>query len=284
MTGFERAPAIFEDTLPEGTDDGDDNPKISYKLIANSTAPTEDLVNVGACSLLAPITGPLPFKLLINFAGEDDQTELVAEIRKEVMSNTLSSIHMVISCYFSSYDVPFQLTHERVILSIQVLTEQATSVSLRSFIDSSDGKNTVNLFFDPIKRPLSDSMTRQAVARMTSLDLHISIDQGHDTKITKSILPGLLDSMDSLVIHVLVSYLSQEIPLLFNSEYREYVNSQIPYHKLIAHDTVAVAERSKSDQLRDKIEEMPIVHDLSLDIVHREQTRGDRVAVDKPKE
>ncbi|KAH9469092.1 hypothetical protein Pst134EA_009617 [Puccinia striiformis f. sp. tritici] len=253
MTGFERAPAIFEDTLPEGTDDGDDNPKISYKLIANSTAPTEDLVNVGACSLLAPITGPLPFKLLINFAGEDDQTELVAEIRKEVMSNTLSSIHMV-------------------------LTEQATSVSLRSFIDSSDGKNTVNLFFDPIKRPLSDSMTRQAVARMTSLDLHISIDQGHDTKITKSILPGLLDSMDSLVIHVLVSYLSQEIPLLFNSEYREYVNSQIPYHKLIAHDTVAVAERSKSDQLRDKIEEMPIVHDLSLDIVHREQTRGDRVA------
>ncbi|POW00246.1 hypothetical protein PSHT_13127 [Puccinia striiformis] len=259
MTGFERAPAIFEDTLPEGTDDGDDNPKISYKLIANSTVPTEDLVNVGACSLLAPITGPLPFKLLINFAGEDDQTELVAEIRKEVMSNTLSSIHMV-------------------------LTEQATSVSLRSFIDSSDGKNTVNLFFDPIKRPLSDSMTRQAVARMTSLDLHISIDQGHDTKITKSILPGLLDSMDSLVIHVLVSYLSQEIPLLFNSEYREYVNSQIPYHKLIAHDTVAVAERSKSDQLRDKIEEMPIVHDLSLDIVHREQTRGDRVAVDKPKE
>ncbi|POW11121.1 hypothetical protein PSTT_05509 [Puccinia striiformis] len=264
MTGFERAPAIFEDTLPEGTDDGDDNPKISYKLIANSTVPTEDLVNVGACSLLAPITGPLPFKLLINFAGEDDQTELVAEIRKEVMSNTLSSIHMVISCYFSSYDVPFQLTHERVILSIQVLTEQATSVSLRSFIDSSDGKNTVNLFFDPIKRPLSDSMTRQAVARMTSLDLHISIDQGHDTKITKSILPGLLDSMDSLVIH--------------------NIESQIPYHKLIAHDTVAVAERSKSDQLRDKIEEMPIVHDLSLDIVHREQTRGDRVAVDKPKE
>ncbi|POW00242.1 hypothetical protein PSHT_13123 [Puccinia striiformis] len=210
MARFERAPAIFEYTHPEGTDDGDDNPQISYKLIANSTVPTEDLINERVCSLLAPITGPLPFKLSINIIGQNDQTEIVDEIREELMSHILGSIH-------------------------EVLTEQATSVSLNSFIDPSDGKNAVNLFFDPIKRPLSDSMTRQAVARMTSLNLHISIDHGHDTKITKSVLPGLLDSMD-LVIHVLVSYLSQEIPLLFNSEYR------------------------------------------SLDIVHREQTKADRMA------
>ncbi|KAH9469088.1 hypothetical protein Pst134EA_009611 [Puccinia striiformis f. sp. tritici] len=253
MTGFERAPAIFGYTHPEGTDDGDDNLKISYKLIANSTVPTEDLVNERACSLLAPITGPLPFKLSINIIGQNDQTELVAEIREELMSNILGSIH-------------------------EVLTEQATSVSLRSFIDSSDGKNAVNLFFDPIKRPLSDSMTRQPVARMASLNLHISIDHGHDTKITKSTLPGLLDSMDSLVIHVLVSYLSQEIPLLFNSEYREWVNGQIPYHKITAHHVVAIAGRSESDELTERVDKMPIVHDLSLDIVHREQTRGDRVA------
>ncbi|POW13440.1 hypothetical protein PSHT_07665 [Puccinia striiformis] len=121
----------------------------------------------------------------------------------------------------------------------------------------------------PKQYPLRDVLTQQPIARMESLDLHITLSPDQHRNAHQHYAARWIESSAVLLLNDLLSNLSIEVPLLFNA----------PWRKAMGEYSAAIAERSVDGAQRAEIDKMPMHNDdMSTYNMLQYQTRANRVA------
>ncbi|KAI7948226.1 hypothetical protein MJO29_009891, partial [Puccinia striiformis f. sp. tritici] len=135
------------------------------------------------------------------------------------------------------------------------------------------------LEFTPEQYLLRDVLTRQPIARMESLDLHITLSPDQQRNAHQHHAARWIESSAVLLLNDLLSNLSIEVPLLFNAPWRKELLVVIPFLQAKGEYSVAIAERSVDGAQRAEIDKMPMHNDdMSTYNMLPYQTRADRVA------
>ncbi|KAI7945430.1 hypothetical protein MJO29_011818 [Puccinia striiformis f. sp. tritici] len=134
------------------------------------------------------------------------------------------------------------------------------------------------LEFTPIQYPLRDELTRQPIAWIKSLDLHITLTPDQQRSTHRNQAAYWLRCSAVQLLNNLMSNLSIKWPLLFNAPWRKLLVA-IPFKKAMREYGAAIAERSVDGAQRAEIDKMPMHNDdMSTYDMLQYQTRADRVA------
>ncbi|KAI7942597.1 hypothetical protein MJO28_012624 [Puccinia striiformis f. sp. tritici] len=135
------------------------------------------------------------------------------------------------------------------------------------------------LEFTPIQYPLRDELTRQPIAWIESLDLHITLTPDQQRSTHGNQAAYWLGCSAVQLLNNLMSNLSIKLPLLFNAPWRKELLVAIPFTKAMGEYGAAIAERSVDGAQRAEINNMPMHNnDMSTYNMLQYQTRADRVA------
>ncbi|KAI7956075.1 hypothetical protein MJO29_007474 [Puccinia striiformis f. sp. tritici] len=233
MTPFARNPLILYDTIEEKC--------ISYQVICRSKVGAEELIHSKVCSLLSPVKEPVLLNIFVDLKLTGPYNDPGGSQLKKVLITTL--------------------------LNMIKKTISPSSTRYRLYPQRSLFWHCWNSL--PKQYPLRDVLTQQPIARMESLDLHITLSPDQHRNAHQHYTARWIESSAVLLLNDLLSNLSIEVPLLFNA----------PWRKAMGEYSAAIAERSVDGAQRAEIDKMPMHNDdMSTYNMLQYQTRANRVA------